>query len=89
VKDLQEKYPNIILIDSSQNNFIVKQPRVSDTFNVAEFIEESMEEEKAGIKKEVKVLEEGGSDISDDIPEDIEKKLRDEECELRKIEPLE
>jgi hypothetical protein len=43
-------------------------------FNVAEFIEELMKEERTCIKKEVKVIEEGGYDITDDIPEDIEKK---------------
>jgi hypothetical protein len=36
------------------------------------------------IKKEAKVIEEGCDDIKDDIPEDIEKRLKDEESESRK-----
>jgi hypothetical protein len=53
-------------------------------FIVAEFIEKLMEEKRPCIKKKAKVIEEGCDDIKDDIPEDIEKRLKDEESESRK-----
>jgi hypothetical protein len=54
-----------------------KQERINDHFDVTAFIEELIEEEIAGIKKEANVIEEGNYDIEDTIPEDIQKKLRD------------
>jgi carbonic anhydrase len=54
-----------------------KQEQVNDHIDVSEFIEELMEEERAGIKK-------GGYNIKDDIPINIENKERNQEIESRK-----
>jgi hypothetical protein len=43
-----------------------------------------IEEERKGIKREMRVKEEGGYNIEDDINEELEKKLRDKEIESRK-----
>jgi hypothetical protein len=56
VKDLQEKYSNINLIEKYRYQLMEKQERVNDHFDVAEFIEELMEEERRGIKKEQKKM---------------------------------
>jgi hypothetical protein len=60
----------------------VKQDRVNDHFNAIEFIEELMEEERAGVKKEKKkVAEVSVYNLEFDIPMCIQNKLRDEKIE--------
>jgi hypothetical protein len=59
-----------------------KQERDNDHFNVTEFLEEQMKEERTGVKKEeTKIIEEGGYNLEDNIRIYIENKQRDEVIE--------
>jgi hypothetical protein len=78
VNDLQEKDPNINLIEKYRCRLMKKQKRANNHFNIAEFIEELMEEERTGVKKEEKkMIGEGSYHLEDDISIDNQDKLRD------------
>jgi hypothetical protein len=74
-----------------------KQKRINDSFNVVIFIEELMEEERTGVKKvEKNVIEENVDNLEDDLPINIQNKLRDQEIQSwkkeyqeQKLQPIE
>jgi hypothetical protein len=57
VNDLQDKYPNINLIWKHRYPLNMKSQHINAHFDIAEFIEELMKEDKTRIKKELNVLE--------------------------------